>query len=114
MLSMPRRRGKGKSPSPSLRCNSGALDLLFSLFGIPWVNPLSVWDTLLGWWGSAIIFCIFWLVWKARNNIGFRDDVLSIQKLKFSFINLLWSETNLFIEDGPQTLVQFFDWVSVT
>ena len=31
----------------------------------------------------------------------FRDEVLSIQKLKFSFVNLLWSETSLFIEDGP-------------
>ena len=29
-------------------------DPLFSLLGIPRVTPLSVWDTLLGWWGSVV------------------------------------------------------------
>ena len=52
--------------------------------------------------------CIFWAVWKARHDIVFKNEVLSIQKLKFSFVNLLWSETNLFLEDGPMTLVHFF------
>ena len=56
------------------------------------------WD---GRFGSSGPLCIFWSVWKARNDFIFRDDVLSIQKLKFSFVNLLWSEANLFIEDGP-------------
>ena len=46
-------------------------------------------------------------MWKARNDVVFRDEVLSIPKLKFSFINILWSETKLFIEDGSTTLVQF-------
>ena len=57
--------------------------------------------------------CIFWSVWKARNVVVFRDDVSSTQKLKFSFVNLLWPETKLFIEDGPQTSVQFCDRVGV-
>ena len=57
--------------------------------------------------------CIFWSVWKARNGIVFRDEALSIQKLMFSFVNLLWSETNLFLEDGPTTLVRFIDWMGV-
>ena len=43
----------------------------------------------------------------------FRDKLLSIQKLKFYFVNLLWSETNLFIEDGPTTLVHFINWMGV-
>ena len=54
---------------------------------------------------------IFWMVRKARNSIVFRDDILSIQRLKFCFVNLLWSETKLSIEGGPTTLVQFIDWV---
>ena len=41
----------------------------------------------------------------------FEDDVLSIQRLKSSFVFLLWLETNLFIKDGPSTLVGFLDWV---
>ena len=57
--------------------------------------------------------CIFWTVWKARNGVVFRDEILSIQKLKFSFVNLLWLETDLFIEDDPTSLCQFIHWVGV-
>ncbi|KAL6329514.1 hypothetical protein AAG906_021522 [Vitis piasezkii] len=28
----------------------------------------------------------FWTVWKARNRLKFKDDVLSIQRLKYSFV----------------------------
>ena len=45
--------------------------------------------------------CIFWSVWKARNTIVFRNDVLSLQKIKLYFVYLLWSETKLYIVDGP-------------
>ena len=62
-------------------------NLLFSLFGIPWVNPFFVWDTLLGWRGSIVRkcwrlvwkagpLCIFWSVWKASNGIVLRDEAL--------------------------------------
>ena len=42
----------------------------------------------------------------------FEDDVLSIQKLKSYFVCFLWSETKLFIKNGPSTLVGFIDWLS--
>ena len=38
--------------------------------------------------------CIFWTVWKARNDIVFRDEVLSMQ-----FVYLFWSETKVFFAD---------------
>ena len=44
-----------------------------------------------GWrlvWKAGPLY-IFWSVWKARNGIVLRDKALSIQKLKFSFVNLL-------------------------
>ena len=55
-------------------------DLLFSLFGVSWVLPASVRDSLLGWEGSLLAkdrrkvwkaspLCIFTSVWKARNGI---------------------------------------------
>ena len=64
----------------------------------------SVRETLLGWTGSFVgkkhkivwragPLCIFWTVWKTRNRIAFEDEVLSFQRLKNSFLNLLWSET---------------------
>ena len=39
----------------------------------------------------------------------FEDDVLSIQRLKSSFVFFFWLETKLFIKDGPSTLVGFID-----
>ena len=96
--------------------------LFFSLFRVQWVQPATVKETLLSWNRSLVgkkregvwkagPLCIFWMVWKARNSIAFEDDVLSIQRLKSPFVFLLWSETNLFIKDGPSTLVGFLDWV---
>ena len=57
-----------------------------------------------GWKGQAVgkkkkeawiagPLCLLWTVWKARNNIGFEDLELSIQKLNGSFVYNLWSET---------------------
>ena len=36
--------------------------------------------------------CLFWVIWKARNSIAFEDCMLSIQRLKTSFMYLLWSK----------------------
>ena len=45
------------------------------------------------------------------NKIAFEDSLLSIQRLKASFVYLLWSETKLWIKGGPSTLIDFIDWV---
>ena len=84
--------------------------------------PSSVKETLLGRRGSfggkkrkvvwqAGPLCLFWSVWKARNRIAFEDSVLSIQRLKASFVYLLLLETKLFIKGGLLTLIDFIDWV---
>ena len=97
-------------------------ELLFSLFGTFWMMLGSVRELLLSLksvfldkrrkkvWQAAPL-CLFWTVWKARNRIVFRDDIMSIQKLKSLFIFLLWMEAKLFIENGHPTLVGFIDWV---
>lgn len=54
---------------------------------------------------------LFWTVWKIRNVIAFSDDLLSIQKIKASFVFLLWLETKLNLVDGPLTFVSFINWV---
>ena len=41
----------------------------------------------------------------------FRDEVLSMQRLKSFFVSLFWSETKVFFADGLMTLVHFIDWV---
>ena len=98
------------------------LMLLFSFFEVSWVFSYSVKEILLGWRGSFVgkkrkvawqlgPLCLFWIIWKARNSIAFKDGVLSIQKLKISFVYLLWLETKLWIKDGPSTLIDFIEWV---
>ena len=44
--------------------------------------------------------------------MAFRNELLSIQKLKTSFVFLLWSKAKLFIVNGRSTFVEFIDWVS--
>ena len=79
-------------------------------------------ETLLGGRGSFVgkkrkavwqvgPLCLFSAIWKARNKIAFEDSVLSIQRLKASFVYLLWSKTKLWIKGGPSTLIDFIDWV---
>ena len=97
-------------------------DLLFSLFGVNWVIPFSVRDTLLGWhaplkdkkhskvWRAAPL-CLFWMVWKERNRIVFENEVLSLQRLKNSFICNLLSWANSSIVEGPLSLFNFVDWL---
>ena len=97
-------------------------DLLFTLFGVSWVLPSSVRETLLSWHGSfvgkkckkvwrAASLYIFWTVWKTGNRLAFKDDVLSIQRLKYSFFLSIWSKAKLFIVDCPLTIVNFIDWL---
>ena len=97
-------------------------DLVFSLFGVNWVLPFTVGDTLLGWhitfkdkkhrkvWQAAPL-CLFWTVWKERNRIVFDNEVLVVQRLKNSFICNLFSWAKSSIVVGPLTLFNFVDWL---
>ena len=94
---------------------------VFSIW-VKWVLPFTVRDTLLSWyvsfkdkkhrkvWRTAPL-CLFWTVWKERNRIVFDNEVLSIQRLKNSFIcNLLsWAKSSIVV--GPLTL--WTGWVLV-
>ena len=55
-------------------------------------------------------FVYFWTVWKTRNDIVFRDEVLCIQRLNSLFVHLFWLETKVSLVNGPITLVHFIDW----
>ena len=114
---------KNKNCMTSLLHNK-SLIIVWKLPFFPFLAPIGspglVREMLLGWksafvgkrrkkvWQAAPS-CLLWIVWKARNRIVFKEDILSIQKLKYLFLLLLWSETKLSIESGPSTLVVFID-----
>ena len=70
-------------------------ELLFALFGVMWVLPYLVRDTLLSWHSinmgkkrskvrMTAPLCLFWVVWKERNIIAFENEELSIHRMKNS------------------------------
>ena len=97
-------------------------ELLFSLFRVSWVIAGTVKDAILSWKGflvgnkrrkvwPASPLCLFWTMWNVRNRIVFEDEACALQRMKTSLVLLLWSETKLFIGDGPSNLAGFIDWV---
>ena len=106
-------------------------DLVFSLFGVHWVLSFTVRDTVSGWSASfvdkkrgktwrAAPLCLFWTVWKERNMIAFNNEVLSIQRMKNSFVCNLFSWAKSYLDGGPRSLFNpvhyltlLFGWVLV-
>ena len=94
-------------------------ELSFALFGVTWVLPCSVRETLLGRYGSFVgkkhkkawKLAPLWAVWKERNRIAFDDEEFSVHRLKNSFVCSFWSWTKLYIDVGPIPLINFFDWL---
>ena len=35
---------------------------------------------------NSIPLCNFWIVWKERNRIAFKDGMVAGQRLKYSFV----------------------------
>ena len=97
-------------------------ELLLAIFGVSWVFPLSVKETLLSWHGSfvgkrrnkawmATPFCISWTIWRERNILVFEDVTISINRMKSTFLCNLWSWVNLYSVERPRSLVDFLTWV---
>ena len=55
--------------------------------------------------------CLFWSVWKERNRLGFGNEELSLQMLKYSFVCNLWSWVRVSLVKNPSSLVSFLDWI---
>ena len=98
---------------------------MFSLFGVNWVLPFTVRDTLLSWYVSfkdkkhrkvwrAVSFCLFWMVWKEKILKLFENEEHSVQFLKiFFFRNLFsWVKQNIEI-DSILYLILLSGWVLV-
>ncbi|KAL6327673.1 hypothetical protein AAG906_022613 [Vitis piasezkii] len=81
-------------------------ELLFALFGVTWVLPFSVRDTLIGWCGFKLGKKRRKAVWKERNMIAFDNEEFSIHRLKNSFVCNLWLWTKSVVNEG---ITSYFD-----
>ena len=97
-------------------------ELLLAIFGVSWVFPLFVKDTLLSWKGSFVgkrrkkawmiaPLCIFWTIWWEKNRLVFEDVNISVNRMKYTFICNLWSSVNLYSVERLRSLVDFLTWV---
>ena len=79
-------------------------------------------EILLGWHGlfvgkkrvkvwKAAPLCLFWTVWKKRNKVVFENEDLSIQRMKYFFVCNLWSWSKCCMVEGPNSLINFFEWL---
>ena len=69
--------------------------LVFKSFGISWVLPRLVVDTLFGWWNwfgkhfssiwNLVPLCLMWCIWTERNRWTFEDMDKSDDQLLASF-----------------------------
>jgi len=92
----------GPSPSP-LRCGLYLVVLYFQL----WVMPQRVIDLLACWWSSGrsksatvwkmVSTCLFWCLWRERNNRSFEDMEKTLEELLSSFHHTLYLWTTAYV-----------------
>lgn len=75
--------------------------MVYTLFGVFWVMPLSVreriedWKGCFGMWGNGTVWrrvvplCLMWRIWHEHNAQCFEDKEISMVKLKYIFLNSL-------------------------
>ena len=75
-------------------------DMVFGLFGVCWVMPMSVVGLFAFWQGrfgrhcngdiwKVVPHCLMWCIWKERNNRCFEDNECSMPDLKLLFFRTL-------------------------
>ena len=61
-------------------------------------------------WNSIPLF-IFWTVWKEKNKLAFRGELV-IQKIKYSFVCNIWDWAKLYMGEEPNSFIGFLEWLA--
>ena len=97
-------------------------DLVLGLVGVQWAFPKTVKEVLYSWrgafvgkkrkklWNSIPLF-IFWTVWKEKNKLAFRGELV-IQKIKYSFVCNIWDWAKLYMGEEPNSFIGFLEWLA--
>ena len=76
-------------PNRCYLCGCALWDIIFAIVGAHWIFPKTVKDAIISWRDSfvgkkrkkvwnAVPICIFWIVWKERNHIGFKEGKIDV------------------------------------
>jgi hypothetical protein len=90
---------------------------LFNHFKMSWVTPRRVIDMLACWrssgrprsaavWKIAPI-CLFWCLWRERNNRSFEDLESTLEEILFSFYLTLYFWTTAYVHPLSFTFADF-------
>ena len=71
--------------------------LILAIFDVQWVMPFSIKDALISWRGAFVgkkrkkarktaPLCLFWTLWKERNQRAFEDSELTDHVILRSFV----------------------------
>ena len=102
---------------------SALWEIIFNLVGVHWVFPKTMKEAITSWKGSfvgqkrkkawrIVPLCIFWSVWKERNCIIFKDETLTVQRLKLNFVYNLWSWNRVYLGEEASSLIGFLEWLA--
>jgi hypothetical protein len=90
---------------------------LFNLFGLSWVIPQRVMNLLACWWSlgqsrSATVWkmastCLFWYLWRERNNRSFEDVEKTPDKLLSSFYHTPYLWTTAYVSPLSFSFLDF-------
>ena len=94
--------------------------LIFALFGVQWVMPNSIKETILSWSGSfvgkkrkkawnATPLCLFWTLWKDKNRRVFEDTKLADQTILWSFLYMFLDWVRVHVDCTSWSIFDFID-----
>ena len=90
--------------------------LIFALFGVQWVMPNSIKETILGWNGSFVgkkrkKACNAASLWKERNRRIFEDTELADQAILRSFLYMFSDWVRRHVDCTSWSIFNFIDWL---
>ena len=99
-------------------------NMVFGLFGVYWVMPLSVVGPFACWQGCfghhlngdlwrVVPHCLLWCIWKERNSRCFEDIERSIPDIKLLFFRTLLDWFSMWRNHPFSSILDFLDFCNV-
>lgn len=93
-------------------------NMFLCILGVNWTMPRTTFEVLIHWqeigrrgskedWWKYIPACIWWTLWRERNERCFEGNASNIQKIKSRCLSLLYFWCKQDIVGEPASLVEF-------